>query len=373
MKYIIHIGQSKTGTSSIQSFLAKNRQNLKSEGFLFPDVFYNQMPLNVLEHNALADALAGYMRYPNFTVRDYFEQFQRQAKEYDCHTIILSAESFFGAPQIWRVPDEDAFWKAHELKIKNLSNFIQGADVQIIVYLRPQSYWFESAISHLVYIEGLLGHKVYESDEQLFNFLKPHLDYRRIINIWCSAFSQEKISILPFDKEQFKNKNIIDDFCYQLNLPRERFDGLEKNVNEGLDRLYIWLKNELNKKRKSKAKERVIINILNRLNSNLPQIEKYKISENLQKNIDQIYTESNKKLCQEFEVFTPNVLTTPSRYLAKREVTDEEKKQAMLSYKKDLYSVNSLLLWLRYSAGAFMRERFPRLNAFLKRYLLTNG
>jgi len=41
MRVILHIGQSKTGTTALQSFLASNRTPLAKAGICYPDVYRN--------------------------------------------------------------------------------------------------------------------------------------------------------------------------------------------------------------------------------------------------------------------------------------------------------------------------------------------
>lgn len=369
MKYIIHIGQSKTGTSSLQSFLSNNRKKLTKQGFLYPDVFIGNNALNTSEHNALADELAGFTRHPGLSSKEYFEQFKSQAKDNNCNKIILSAESFFGTPQIWRVSDENEFWEVHNKKVKNLAQFIQDNEIEIIVYLRHQSDWFESGISQIIRTEILLEHHLYENDIQLFDLLKPHMDYQRILNIWGKHFHEKSISVIPFDKDILKNKNIIDDFCSRISVKTNGLCATKDRDNVTWDRRYIWLKNELNKTTKSKAKERLIISIINSLNINKRKIEKYRISNDLRNQIHENYVSNNKDLCSEYKIQTPNILTTLKPLNDFLPLTEQEKKDAYNNYKKSLYSIKSIILYFRYSGGALLRKNLPSLNAFLKKFI----
>jgi len=101
MRVILHIGQSKTVTTALQSFLASNRASLVTAGILYPDVYRSGIPLNVLDHNSFAEALCGFRRFPALSAEEYFSQFLKQAKDKKCDTLLLSGESFRGAPQIW--------------------------------------------------------------------------------------------------------------------------------------------------------------------------------------------------------------------------------------------------------------------------------
>ncbi len=363
MKYVIHIGQSKTGTSSLQSFLARNRTALARRGILFPDVLVNGTPLNVVEHNAVAEALAGYYMYPDLSPEEYFRQFEEQAKTQNCDTMIVSAESFFGAPQIWRVPDEEHFWKAQTKKIKNLSAFIKQHDIHIVVYLRHQSDWFESAVSQIIRTAGLLGHHVYDNDEQLFSFLKPHMDYGRILSLWSDEFPNAHLSVIPFDG------NTVDNFCARLGIETAGLLVPETKENITWDKRYIWLKNKLNQNKKGKTKERVIMHLLSELNKSLPSVQKYQITPELRKEIFSFYAPLNEELSQRHHIKTPNALTDHQPARTYSAITDKEKQEALTAYKRAFYAPKTLILFARYATGAFLRAYLPFVNALLKRFI----
>ncbi len=124
MRVILHIGQSKTGTTSLQSFLASNRASLAKAGVLYPDVYRGGIPLNVLEHNSFAESLCGFRRFPGFSAEEYFPQFLEQAQKQGCDTLLLSGESFWGAPQIWRLAEGVGFFETHATKLKNLKQLL---------------------------------------------------------------------------------------------------------------------------------------------------------------------------------------------------------------------------------------------------------
>ena len=66
MKLYLHIGQSKTGTTSLQYFFQKNRQNLIKNKILY--YFFKKTAINNLNHNSLADKCANLDLYPFFSL-----------------------------------------------------------------------------------------------------------------------------------------------------------------------------------------------------------------------------------------------------------------------------------------------------------------
>lgn len=87
-KLYMHIGVPKTGTSSLQNFLYKNRAQLQKRGVLYPNTI-NGWPQHVelwplsLKNN-----------YINKTNTLPFEQYKEQIAHSDCDTVILSSELF---------------------------------------------------------------------------------------------------------------------------------------------------------------------------------------------------------------------------------------------------------------------------------------
>ena len=75
MQLILHIGQSKTGTTALLSFLLQNKKCLQNMGIVYPDYFINNMPLHTPEHNAFAETLCNLPRYPYCSLETYFDLF----------------------------------------------------------------------------------------------------------------------------------------------------------------------------------------------------------------------------------------------------------------------------------------------------------
>lgn len=101
MKILLHIGQSKTGTSAIQEFLTLNKDRLREAGFLYPGVKLGGITVDIGAHNSVADALTRKHRYPYYTDVQYFNKFFKEAKDVKAETVILSAEHFFGGSRAY--------------------------------------------------------------------------------------------------------------------------------------------------------------------------------------------------------------------------------------------------------------------------------
>lgn len=372
MKLILHIGQSKTGTTSLQEFLRLNRDSLKEKGILYPDYYKNNLPLGTLNHNSLAEELSGFSRYPRFSTSEYFKQIQNQAKTSNCRIIILSGESFMGAPQVWRA--EPDFFTAYKKKLDTLKTFIASYSVDVVAYLRPQEEWFESAITQVIRYEGLLGKKVYESDNQLFELLKPHMDYLEILEQWKNIIAPQNMVIIPYERMHLIQQDTIQDFCVRIGLDTEglRFDLPSSKEHKSLDLRYMQVKKELNKSPRSKTKERVIIECLDHLNNNLDKIEKYTLDTKLKSHIQLYYSDSNASLAKKYTnsisdsitFFSSNKYEIPKNNERKNSSVNVD--QAMYEFKKYYHSPTMRIFYFKSFTKMMLRNKLPFVYAVLK-------
>lgn len=300
MKLVLHIGQSKTGTTAIQTFLQNNRKALKSAGVIYPDYYKGKYPLDTINHNSFAEELAGFSRYPRISVDEYWEQFCNQAQEANAHTMILSAESFFGAPQIWRLENKEDFFLVHKKKIVRLKSLTEKDQVEIICYLRSPEDWFESVVAHIVRYEGLFKENIYENDNQMLALLWPHMDYAKILGQWKNVLNPNHITVLPYNKDSLFKGDIVSDFLENISVSLKQTAGGFQEEHKSLDRRYIEVKKLLNKQARSKADERVVNWCLDSLNNNLDYITNYRVDDRLRDKILERCAQSNAWLLENF-------------------------------------------------------------------------
>ena len=369
MKLILHIGQSKTGTTALQSFLFSNKAQLLEKNILYPDYRISNMALNTPEHNSFAEQLYGMSRHPHLALEEYFEQFRQEMQDTACDTMILSAESFFGAPQIWRLKETQDFWSAHEEKLNALKQFTGDFETEIIGYFNPPEAWFETSASHAIRYAGLFGKNVYENDEQFFDLLKPHMDYPKLLDLWNDIIQPQKMTIRPYEREKLVQRDIIQDFCAYASIDTHSFNFKTKKhqKHSSLDRRYLEVKKQLNKNKRTKAQERIIIECLDRLNAQLPNIEKYKIDPKLKQRI-----KDHSRPCHEWMTKNYSQKDEPFFKINKPDsetqtaITEEDLNNAMKEF-ESLYS-SWPIKWLHFKikTKSLLRNRHPRLYAALK-------
>src|SRR5690606_11480887 len=172
---LLHIGQSKTGTSAIQACLTLNRGHLQGMGILYPPVSIGGFSVDLGNHNVLADAVTGWIGFPFLTAEQHFQSFWEQSRGAHYSRMILRAEHFFGGkPRIWEVENEAAYFRAYRDKVRRLSGFLDTLNVTVLVYLRPQADWLSSAVNQTVKIQGLIGDRqLYRDDNQFYDMMRP--------------------------------------------------------------------------------------------------------------------------------------------------------------------------------------------------------
>lgn len=372
---ILHIGQSKTGTSSLQSFLARNRQALMRQGILYPDIVKHGTSIGAVTHNTVAESLSGIIRYPGLSAEEYFAQFQEQCRRHQCHTLLLSGESFFGIPHVWTLEPGADYLAHYRAKLDSLKKHLGTARCTVVVYLRRQDDWLESAIGQIIRYEGLLGRRVYHGDEQALELLAVHMDYAALLGLWDEVLAPEALIAVPYERDRLQGGDVVRDFVTRTGLPVPATSieiGDEDNVS--LDRRYLWLKNVLNRIGHSKDEERVIVDRLTVLNNRLPARRRWILAEELKALCRRRFAGSNDRLARRLGV-SPAPFFSESRSESRQgelrgsRAADEMEDglAALFAFDELYFSLDTTRIRTRTRLASRLRYDHPRLHAALKR------
>lgn len=212
MKAIVHIGTEKTGTSSIQKYLHKNRRRLRAAGF-------HVLQTGGKENNR---GLAAYCRrddQPDDFFRDNnIDTVQQRAafrKEVDAqlqaemdalprhiHTVLMSSEHF--SSRLLSPQEMECFQRL-------LQRFFD--QVQVLCYIREQVQACESWYSTTLKVGGS------NSLQEFMQRCKPstyYFNYDDMLANWESCFGKEAISVNVFARQHFVNGDLLDDFTVRL-------------------------------------------------------------------------------------------------------------------------------------------------------------
>lgn len=240
----LHIGTTKTATSSIQKFLKINRTVLEQHNYCYPPLLhtYSRISTNRNGHFLVGNLYQKDGSRDTLRERIYRKDGMKQVlncfKQYD--NVILSDEV------IWRVTSRSR---------KNLFPYLKkraqehGFSVKIIVYLRRQddfqiSLWNQN-VKHSRTAMTLTF------DERLAQVLEEEsyvLNYADKLDEIAAIFGKENIIVRRFEPESWVNGSIIDDFMQCIGLPiTNDFKSLKKQVNSGLSGNAAEIKRIINK------------------------------------------------------------------------------------------------------------------------------
>lgn len=219
MRYVLHIGYGKTGSTALQSCLARNRRRLSERGVLYPDIRYRRLGTAAENHNIVAAALAGVPTPPWASPADFFADFERQAKGRDgISTIVISAEGFSGFPNVLLFETEQSFRDAEIAYIRRLRDALGDHEATIVAYLRRQDLWLASMANQRVKFEGRNAGPPFVSMEQFAGAMWPRLDYFASLTNWAEAFGRENLIVRPYERAALRAGDVIDDFLGHLGL-----------------------------------------------------------------------------------------------------------------------------------------------------------
>jgi hypothetical protein len=231
-RLILHIGQHKTGSKALQSFLAYHTQELQDREILYPcrdssslDVwayavsqycFFALLRKEAMENCGDLPASARFWqeqkRYaePFDSVRSFLESSVKRASRHGTETLLLSAEDLFD------------MHSAHELDFSmdrvraathRLARILDesGYDTTVVVYLRRQDHLLGA--HYVQYIKG--------SDRNDLDFasfakaFEPRLRLSEIVAQWAFAFGASRIQVRRYEPSALPS-GIVPDFLLHV-------------------------------------------------------------------------------------------------------------------------------------------------------------
>ncbi len=210
MEAFLHIGTPKTGTSSIQTFLAENGTLLTEHGLLYPLAGRTHGEQSTVRQVGLALSVlpvdrpeTGFDRIFGLATREHkveFKQAFTRQLETELHRtkanrIVISDEgmySFLSRP--------------HD--IRQLGDFLRPYfdRIRIVVYLRAPESFVESFYSQHLKMGGI---------EDLGEFAQKQkwvLSYGSRLKLWQDAFGRDSLVVREFSRPSLHHGDIVSDF-----------------------------------------------------------------------------------------------------------------------------------------------------------------
>lgn len=224
----LHIGTNKTGTSSIQSFLHRNRQRLADNGWLYPRSLgrtrHARFGMWIRPDDELESAFRD--RRPGTRVFSDITELRNEVP-----TRLLEECSRSGAGRV--LISDEALFGASEPALERLRGFtVENADeVRVVCYLRRQD---ELLVSHYQQVV-----KVSETqrlrDRVATKDLSKTYDYYARLRAWLRIVEPDELIVRRFERARFRNGSLYDDFVDAAGLGIGTDDRPRQDRNVSLD------------------------------------------------------------------------------------------------------------------------------------------
>jgi hypothetical protein len=266
-RVILHIGQHKTGSKALQSYLALNAARLRERGILYPleasskhriSAYSNshfqcyvlarhEVMMACGENAAAGQFWSAYGQYcnPYTTLDQLLHAFETRRMHVGAHTIVISAEDLFdmqSAHDVYFSQD----WVSHAAQTFHNCALRLGWEPEVAVYLRRPDHLLNAHYAQ--FIKGSANNTL--DFETFSKDFKPRLDSLGILKIWAAVFRPERLHVRPYEYQSLTD-GIVPDFFENLLgfLPDSNWAQVPSNLessNITPGRAYIDLMREIN-------------------------------------------------------------------------------------------------------------------------------
>ena len=234
VRAVVHIGMEKTGTTSIQAFLRKNRTALIERGFLVPESLGALPPRTLVMLGIEPGTLVGDHRLAGLSspdevssyLDDRMNEFTREIANTEPECVVLTNERL------------SVSLNSRE-RIERFRSWVEAIfdDATIVVYLRRQDEMLLAMYSTLVKV----GHTNKFSVPVQRQGGWDRYDYRAMLSLWASVFGENRLIVRVFEFPQLEAGDVVQDFCRQvgiehagLSMPAEKNKSLTGEAIEFL-------------------------------------------------------------------------------------------------------------------------------------------
>lgn len=251
---ILHIGTTKTGSTSVQKVLSRSREALLRQGVCYP------LAPGRVQHNLLAHAAMD----PEVRARRFRSRQRESDAEWpellDADTLLaeLGREMDALGDSVTRtiISSEYIYIYLHRrTEVQRLRDMLHPwfDPVKVIVYLRRQDAHLTS-----LYTQLLRAGVVRSPDEFKFRERPLHeLDYSGLLQRWADVFGRENIEPRLFERGPDRRFDVVEDFCRRCGIAISEIADSLRDSNPSVEHAGQVLLADLGKliqKRTSKMK-----------------------------------------------------------------------------------------------------------------------
>jgi tetratricopeptide (TPR) repeat protein len=216
---ILHIGQSKTGTSSIQRCLGARREALLAEGVLYPRspgaANHGLLPASLVPverlghfHPNIWEGLAPEARLARFR-EEFAAEMDAAIRPGGPRRVVLSAEQCSGL-----LDDVASVRRLHALLAPRFSA------MRVVVYLRRQDLHWASGYAQALRVAQVRPPALPPGGPEALR----DYDYAALLDRWARVFGAEAVTPRVFERGALLDGDVVDDFCalcgLQVRIPR---------------------------------------------------------------------------------------------------------------------------------------------------------
>ncbi len=236
MTAYLHIGTPKTGTTSIQTFMAKNDENLLKKGFVYSKSIREWGQHWQLATLANLHSLKMKNEQQQLFYQEKIEKLKQEVRANKDKIFIFSTEGLTWELNLTQIGSVKA--------LNDLLCNLGFNDIKIILYLRNQADLMVSISSQSI----KSYHGFYADNISPSHYPKtPHMfDFKNIIQKYTEVFGKENFIVRLFDKNEFKDGDLLKDFVNAIGLDWDDDFIIPKNLNETLDLIGFELGKRIN-------------------------------------------------------------------------------------------------------------------------------
>ena len=178
---VLHIGSTKTGTSSLQQYLTQNAKNLARQGVVYPVAGRNAGG-QIAQHNLCYEKQK--VRVANGAFKPEVGTWSEALAEID------------QGPAASGVISSEAFMNCRPHQVRSFREVLAGRDVRVVAYVRRQDLWLQSAWNQ----QARFGRCSLDFWDFYTGVSKRGRgDYHGMLLPWAEAFGEKCIFVRNFD------------------------------------------------------------------------------------------------------------------------------------------------------------------------------